>query len=332
MKFGSASLVKRGLQALVCAAIAVSLLLYAHRVVLPSKERPILFYSSHSRDDLKQVVLKALSKAKRSLRISTYALTDPHLFASLQRKAEEKVEVRLLYHGKNLLRGQPVTQERLHLTSRKGRGLMHEKWFMVDEHTLFLGTANLTTSSLTMHENFLMGIYSPVLCTELSHRKKNHYHALVDSQHIDLFFLPNSQALSSLLTVLNQAKSSVILSLFTFTHPVISETLVQLHRRRVHVELYLDQRAARGSSKKVVKQLREAGIRVRVSQGLPLFHHKWGLIDSDTLILGSANWTKAAFEKNQDLLLFLTPLNCQQQRILKRIVRIIGQESVRVAS
>ncbi|MGH2611481.1 MAG: phospholipase D-like domain-containing protein, partial [Rhabdochlamydiaceae bacterium] len=84
---------------------------------------------------------------------------------------------------------------------------------------------------------------------------------------------------------------------------------------------------AYGASKKAVQKLSSAGIEIFLSSGLPLLHHKWAYIDHKELILGSTNWTEAAFRKNEDVLLFLKPLSKPVQSQIESIISAIQMES-----
>jgi phosphatidylserine/phosphatidylglycerophosphate/cardiolipin synthase-like enzyme len=56
-----------------------------------------------------------------------------------------------------------------------------------------------------------------------------------------------------------------------------------------------------------------------LSQGQQLLHHKWAIVDEEQWIMGSANWTKAAFAKNEDFLLILSTLTKEQIQFLNRL-------------
>ena len=99
----------------------------------------------------------------------------------------------------------------------------------------------------------------------------------------------------------------------------------------MHIELYLDRYTAKGASSTALKQLKEAGVSTYLSQGLPLFHHKWAVIDSKMLVLGSANWTQAAFKKNTDFVCFLYPIPQKELQLLNRILSDIKDKTLKVS-
>lgn len=300
---------------------ATFLVFYATYFPLPTEKTPVRFYSTHLREDLRLIVLKALKTAKQSIHVHTYALTDPHVLSLLMEKAKEGLEVHVTYHRKNTPRLEKLPH--IHLHPEKGRGLMHTKWIVVDEKLALLGTANLTSSSLMMHENFLVGFYAPEFAKALV--SPSFYQGTVGLSDLTFYLLPDTRALPHLIEVLEDAQKKIHLAMFTFTHPQIVEKLIELHERGVEVEVTLDQMGARGASKKASNALQAAGVPVRISQGMPLFHHKWALIDETTLVLGSANWTRAAFKKNKDYILFIKDVN---NKYLIDTVNIIKKDSL----
>jgi phosphatidylserine/phosphatidylglycerophosphate/cardiolipin synthase-like enzyme len=103
--------------------------------------------------------------------------------------------------------------------------------------------------------------------------------------------------------------------------------LIKAKQRGVDVTVAVDYYTAKGSSKKTLAILEKGGIKVLLSQGRELLHHKWAVIDDTTLVMGSANWTKAAFTKNHDFLLFLSPLTESQIKFFTKLWAIIEQEA-----
>jgi len=299
------------------------LLFYSIRTPLPSPKSEIQIYSTHNRDDLKLTLLNALKKAQKSIYLRTYALTDISTLSALKRKAQEGVDVHLTYHKKTTPKLDRLESPHFHFYPIQERGLMHEKIWIIDESQVFLGSANVTYSSLKMHDNCILGFYSPEFAKALTLSRPENLSLQIQGQTVQYFSLPNKKALDMLLETLGQANERVSLSLFTFTHPLIVKKLIELHERGVKIELTVDAYTARGSSKKAVTSLSQAGVPIRRSRGVQLFHHKWALIDDHTLILGSANWTQAAFTKNRDFILFLSPLTKGQLKRLNHMIKKI---------
>ena len=243
-----------------------------------------------------------------------YALTDPSILKWLDRKALTGIPVSVAYDKRGAEIDFPKS---LKATALKSKGLMHRKIVIIDDATIFLGSANMTTSSLALHDNLTVGIYDPKLALFLHKAQETVYH----NGNLSLYLLPDPQkeALLRLIGTLDAAQKSIYLAMFTLTHPDLIAALIRAHERGVELHLAVDYYAARGASKKMVTLLEKAGISVKLSEGMQLLHHKWALVDEKSLISGSTNWTKAAFEKNHDCLLFLESLDKDQKQNLIKI-------------
>ena len=307
----------------------------ATHVDLPSPEKPLVFYSNQTRQDLRLTFRKAIQSAKHSIHINMYALTDPLLLKWLKKKASSHLHVTLYFDPRA---GHVESAPYFDAIPLKTQGLMHQKILIIDNELVFLGSANMTTSSLVLHDNLTLGFYSPLLAQFLKDplhhephlpRKKIPSHApllfQIGSQQGELWLLPDKQgnALARLIQELDSASKTIFISMFTLTHPIITESLISAKKRGVDVRLCIDFYAGRGASSKAIKRLKEENIPILFSQGQQLLHHKWALIDSQKLIVGSTNWTKSAFTKNRDCLLFLKELSSDQRAYLKGLWKIV---------
>jgi phosphatidylserine/phosphatidylglycerophosphate/cardiolipin synthase-like enzyme len=291
---------------------------------LPSPKNPIVFYSNQKRDDFRLVLKKAFSLAKDSISITMYAITDEELLKKLYQKAKDGISVRIWHDHKS---GSTPLQKPIAATPVKAKGLMHRKIITTDDAHVFIGSANMTTSSLVLHDNLSVGFYHPALARFLKAPTSSHFDFNLENQSCRIWLLPDLKALDYLTDQLNEAENSIFVAMFTLTHPQLLQALVDAQNRGVHVTVAVDHYAARGASKKAVQFLQENKIPVIFSQGLQLLHHKWAYIDRSQVIFGSTNWTKAAFAKNQDCLVFLKSLTPDQQKLFDNLSRTITLDS-----
>jgi len=293
--------------------------------LLPSPHSPVVFYSNQSRCDFKHTLLQAFKKAS-SIHIAMYSLTDHKVIDLLRKKACSGALVNIEYDpsATPAIFDPPMSAKPL-----RGKGLMHRKIVVLDNSTIFIGSANLTTSSLSLHSNLSLGIYHPGLASFLINPDTADFDFTVGSQNGSLWLLPEGGrgALNRLMKAIDSAQRSICLAMFTLTHPDLVDRLIAAHQRGVKTAVALDFYSGRGSSKKAAAKLASAGVKIYLSQGSELLHHKWVWIDNKTVILGSTNWTKAAFTKNRDLLLFLSDLSPSQSRYLRNLWSALVDES-----
>lgn len=284
--------------------------------------------------------MKALNSARSSIIMHTYALTDEAVIETLLKKHHSSCTLNISTDAKTIPSIFKYLQQPLQWRRIKTSGLMHEKLLMIDDAVVFLGTANMTYESLSMHDNFIIGFYHPGLAHDLTeytqamdhiknHKNLSHKLFTVDDQLLELWLLPyqGNAPLERLRTLIQNATQSLSVAMFTLTHPVLLQELIAAHERGVLVKVFLDATSAQGASARALKTLVDAHIPVYLSTGLPLLHHKLMLVDETIFVLGSANWTQAAFKKNYDFFVVLSPLHKLQIKALLQLFKTMHTSS-----
>jgi phosphatidylserine/phosphatidylglycerophosphate/cardiolipin synthase-like enzyme len=113
---------------------------------------------------------------------------------------------------------------------------------------------------------------------------------------------PHGGCTEAIIRELNQAKGTVLVQAYTFTSAPIAKALLNAHKRGVKVEVILDksQRTDKYSS---ATFFLNQGIPVRIDDKHAIAHNKVMIIDGETVITGSFNFTKLAEENNAENLL-----------------------------
>lgn len=121
---------------------------------------------------------------------------------------------------------------------------------------------------------------------------------------IDIFFSPKGDATDAIVRELDNARSEILVQAYSFTSAPIAKALVEAKKRGVKVEAVLDksQRKERYTSATFVSN---AGIPTFIDAAHAIAHNKIMIIDRQTLITGSFNFTKAAEERNAENLLVI---------------------------
>ncbi|MBB64575.1 MAG: hypothetical protein CMO81_05880 [Waddliaceae bacterium] len=304
-------------------------------VDLPTEERPIVFYSSEIRTDLRLTFQKAIEKAQKSILLCTYTIGDVDIIRSLRHKAEQGVEIQVVSDRKASGDAPKLLGEKIRCVLKSDQGLMHRKILIIDNQLVFIGSANLSTDSLRVQNNLVSGIYSPDLAHYLNDAlfrptsSSSYFSQKIATQQIEVFLLPqNTQAEDRVLELLSTAKKTLRVAMFTWTNPKITQAVCAAKARGVDVEVLLDRQSSQKTSAKVAEALKDHGIPVFLNRHSQLLHHKFAVIDDETLILGSANWTRAAFEKNAECFFVLSPLEERQKTCLDKLWKTTRLESV----
>jgi cardiolipin synthase len=294
---------------------------------LPRASEPPKLYSNQCQQDLRATLLSAIQQTSKSIHLVMFGLTDRAVLKALTTKIKEKIPTTIYYDLDGSAKIHRILQG-AHLHPIKESGLMHQKILVLDEQMVFIGSANMTSASLRMHDNLIIGMISPSLAKFIKEHEPyspGYHQTVIGNQKLELWLLPDPRghALSELRKKIRSATRSIRIALFTFTHPGLIEEVIDAYQRGVSVSVVVDMHSGLGASSKAIESLAKAGIPVRLSQGVQLLHHKFIYIDEKTLITGSANWTKAAFYKNSDCILTLHHLNQEQKKFMNRLWRSI---------
>ena len=129
-------------------------------------------------------------------------------------------------------------------------------------------------------------------------------HAPVSSTDIVVCFSPNGGCTDAIIKSLDEAKQMVLVQAYSFTSAPIAKAVVEAHKRGVKVQVILDksQRTEKYSS---ADFLAHAGVPVLIDEKHKIAHNKVMIIDSQTVITGSFNFTKSAEEGNAENLLII---------------------------
>lgn len=121
---------------------------------------------------------------------------------------------------------------------------------------------------------------------------------------MQVWFSPNGGCAEAVVDALSKAKESVYVQAYSFTSVPIAKALVEAHKRGVKVEVVLDksQKTEKYSS---ADFLTHEGIPTYIDAVHKIAHNKVMVVDGQTVITGSFNFTKAAEEKNAENVLVI---------------------------
>jgi len=121
---------------------------------------------------------------------------------------------------------------------------------------------------------------------------------------IDVYFSPKGGATEAVVQALNAAKNTVFVQAYSFTSKEIAEALLHAYRRGVVVHAILDKSDV-GDHYSEADFLANSGMSVLIDGRHQIAHNKIMIIDGETVITGSFNFTRQAEEHNAENLLVI---------------------------
>ena len=121
---------------------------------------------------------------------------------------------------------------------------------------------------------------------------------------IEAAFSPHGGGAGIIIKAVSEAKKTIKVQAYSFTNADIAKALVDAAKKGVEVRIVLDksQETEKYSSATFFVN---AGLPVRIDDDFAIAHSKVMIIDEETVVTGSFNFTKAAEERNGENVLVL---------------------------
>ena len=281
--------------------------------------KPMYFFIGPS-PLMEKAVVAFIESAERTLDICLYDLDMPDFADAMLAAHARGVRVRVLLAQENAEKAYAIVEQLkamkaegiLQLVNNKS-GLMHNKFMVADGETVWTGSYNLTRNCSRFNDNHAIVLDSPQLAanytreweeiSEGRHGKRSAFptpypKVTVGTMEILNLFTPEDPVRESIVKVIDDAKSELAIMAFSLTDSAMVEAIGRAVKRGVRVIIVLDTGMASHPTAKL-RELRATGAGVRLSPGV-LLHHKVVVADRETVVTGSANFSQAAFEKNDE--------------------------------
>ena len=194
--------------------------------------------------------------------------------------------------------------------------IMHDKFFIFDNQKVFTGSTNISSTCLTgFNSNVAILINSKnvakVYKEEFEQMYDNKFHTdkksvsnnediLIDNIDISVYFSPaNKITISKIIPLLVNAKEYIYIPAFYITHPILIQELINAKNRGVEIKIIVDETSVKGEYVDI-DFLKKNNIEVKVENWAGKMHMKSIIIDDNTLVIGSMNFTKQGENRNDE--------------------------------
>jgi len=266
--------------------------------------------------------LRFLHSAKKSIRCAFYDLQWASAAEILIAKYNAGVDVSIVsdseYAHRDAIRscmaaGIPVVFD-------ERTAFMHNKFCVVDDEHVWTGSTNITENGLYRNNNNAVEISSSKLATNFglefeemfvskkfgksSPSKTPFPEVTIDDTRFECYFAPEDHVLREITEEVTDALETIDIMAFSFTSTDLAKAIVKRIEHGVTVRGLFETRGA-GSEYARDDYLAEHGAQVFLDQNPYTMHNKVIIIDSDTVITGSYNFTKSAESKNDENVLII---------------------------
>ena len=200
----------------------------------------------------------------------------------------------------------------------RNKALMHDKFAVIDRDLVWTGSYNLTESGARInHDNALL-----VRSRLLNENYAKEFAEMWEGQFgpgsprntrrllrvggvlVENYFSPEDHPAKRVVELIDGAKRTVDVAMYSFTSKGIARALVRARERGVVVRVVMDDRQARGKHS-VDELLRARGIPVFLDGPKKTLHHKFMVVDTQLVLTGSYNFTTSAERRNDENLIVI---------------------------
>jgi len=121
---------------------------------------------------------------------------------------------------------------------------------------------------------------------------------------VRVFFSPNGGCSEAIIDTINQSKSEILVQAYIFTSEPIAKALLDAHKRGVKVFVILDKSQKKDGYSPATFFVNQ-GISTYIDKRHSRMHDKVMVIDQETVITGSFNFTKSAETQNTENVLII---------------------------
>ena len=270
------------------------------------------------RGGIDESLAAAIDLARISVDVAIYDLNLWSVRDALIAAHRRGVEVRMVTDSDNMdeMEIQELKEAGIEVLGDRKEGLMHHKFVIIDRTEVWAGSLNFTTGGGYLDNNNLIRLRSSKLAEDYTYEFEQmfvnahfgpiktagtpHPTLTVNGSLIEVYFSPEDGTLDHLLSAINAARESIYFMAYSFTSDELADALIERANSGVTVSGVFDKDQYHSNSGTEFDRLVNAGLEVHLDGNPRLMHHKVIIIDQQTVITGSYNFSNNAEHTNDE--------------------------------
>jgi phosphatidylserine/phosphatidylglycerophosphate/cardiolipin synthase-like enzyme len=192
--------------------------------------------------------------------------------------------------------------------------LMHNKFWIFDQQTVWTGSTNITASAIFLQNNNAIVVDSPELAAiyereffemwdgqfgPKSPSTADHQSVLVNGTLIQVYFSPEDDVLNRIIPIVAGAQSNIRFLAFSFTDYPLAKTMIDRYAAGVDVAGVYEKTGSETEGAEL-KTFLCAHVPVRQDGNPRFLHDKLIIVDNRLVITGSFNFSNNATDNNDE--------------------------------
>ncbi|RMF81417.1 MAG: DUF1669 domain-containing protein [Chloroflexi bacterium] len=262
----------------------------------------------------------AIRNTQSTLDIAAFEFNNPVLTEAVLDAAERGVQVRIVTDDDHGLHDEHSTirqfiQAGIPVVDDDRSGLMHNKFMIMDGSTVWMGSWNYTINGTYRNNNNALALRSRRAVenyqAEFDEMFNEHRFGSTSPQNtpnprftqdgvpIEVYFASEDEVAEAIINHINQAESSIRFMAFSFTLDAIRDAILARAADGVEVQGIFETTGSQTRFSELTPFFCN-GLPMRQDGGPFILHHKVFIIDDDTVLTGSFNFSRSATQSNDE--------------------------------
>jgi phosphatidylserine/phosphatidylglycerophosphate/cardiolipin synthase-like enzyme len=271
-------------------------------------------------DGLDEIVADDIRQAQVQVDIAAFELNSTPITEALMELEERRIPVRVVidtdYEDEPEIRR--LRNAGISVVTDDRSALMHNKFIVIDGRFTWIGSMNFTTNGAHCNNNNLVRIDSSRLAnnyiTEMDEMYDDHAFGprspentpneqlTIEGVRVENYFAPEKEVAPIIGDLVNSAQNEILFMAFSFTIDLVGEPMLDRAENGVAVRGVFETTGSE-SDFSYYGELRDSGIgniSVRQDGNSRIMHHKVIIIDRETVLFGSFNFSNSANDSNDE--------------------------------
>lgn len=222
------------------------------------RERFSVFYSEPGRDQDTMIdkhvddeLVKLIDGAERYMYLAVYNFNKTSVVQAVLRAYQRNVDVRIVGDIDEFYTAgyQAMYMNNINMTLGNATGIQHDKFAVVDDKYVFMGTGNISDTDMVRNNNnwYILGNETLVklykdeflqmhngLFAAQKRQRSTTTTVIINNNPLEIYFSPylGAEAMDRIITLVESAKTSIHYMIFADTHDELDAAMVKMARQR----------------------------------------------------------------------------------------------------
>lgn len=269
-----------------------------------------------------ETIAEDMLQARRQVDVAAYDIDSEPIVNALIELENRGVFVRVVTDEDNagLSSINRLRRNGISVVEDKRSALMHDKFVVIDGRYVWAGSLNLTTNGVYCNNNNFVRFDSPELAANYTAEMSEMYDdrafgptspdntpnkvLLINEVRLENHFASEEEIAPILAALINSADQEILFMAFSFTLEDVGESMLERAAAGIEVRGVFETTGSE-TDFSYYPVMASAGLAVRQDGNPRIMHHKVIVIDRDTVVFGSYNFSQSANDNNDENLLIV---------------------------